>query len=283
VTRGLAGALGAAAAGALLVGASGRALEAPAPASAPAELLYLPSGGTLRVASLGQESVLADLLYLWAIQYYSDYTETHRHEYVEKVFTDAITELDPRYRDAYWLGALIMSVEAKDLDAALRLLDKGIAMNPGEWRLPYLAGWECYFQGRYDQAAAYFEKAISVPGAPRSIRRASAGMFSKKGDVGEALARWSELANDPGMDDETRAIAARRWSELIVERDLGAARAAIAVWRAQHAGIPPHSLEGLVRAGLLKAVPVAPGGGSYRYDALTGEVLPPDARVLGPS
>ena len=35
-----------------------------------------------------------------------------------------------------------MSVEARDTDMALGLLDKGIAANPRDWLLPYLAGWE---------------------------------------------------------------------------------------------------------------------------------------------
>ncbi len=37
------------------------------------QLLYLPNGSYLKLASLGQAAVLADLIYLWAIQYYSNY------------------------------------------------------------------------------------------------------------------------------------------------------------------------------------------------------------------
>ncbi len=51
---------------------SARALERLAPAENRAEqLLYLPNGKHLRLVSLGHAPLLADLIYLWAIQYYS--------------------------------------------------------------------------------------------------------------------------------------------------------------------------------------------------------------------
>jgi len=46
------------------------------------DLLYLPNGKYLRVLSLGQAPVVADVVYLWAIQYYSDYDRADRYRYV---------------------------------------------------------------------------------------------------------------------------------------------------------------------------------------------------------
>ena len=58
------------------------------------------------------------------------YEPEGRYRYVEHVFDRVITELDPRYIDAYWLGSLILILEGEDLDAGLRLLSKGAEHNP---------------------------------------------------------------------------------------------------------------------------------------------------------
>ena len=107
------------------------------------DLLYMPNGKYLKAISLGHAPLLADFVYLWAIQYYSDYTQADRYRYVEHVFGDVIAELDPGYIDPYWLGAVILTTEGKDEEAGLRLLDRGFEKNPSAWILPFLAGWEC--------------------------------------------------------------------------------------------------------------------------------------------
>ena len=177
-------------------------------------LLYLPNGRHLRAASLGHASLAADLVYIWAIQYYSDYRRSDRYRYVEHVFGDVIGELDPHYVDPYWLGALILIVEAHDLDGGLRLLDRGFEQNPDRWILPYLAGWECSHAGRFDRAADYFARAARVPGAPAFVTRMRAGMFARSGNLDEARAAWREVWDDPRSDAAARAIAERQMKAL---------------------------------------------------------------------
>ena len=57
------------------------------------DLLYLPNGKHLKILSLGHETLLADMIFLWAIQYYSNYEREDRYRYVEHVFGEVITEL----------------------------------------------------------------------------------------------------------------------------------------------------------------------------------------------
>ena len=132
----------------------------------PGELLYLPNGKFLKMASLGQAPLVADLIYIWAIQFYSEYEREDRFRYVNHVFATVIPELDPHYIDAYWLGALILIVENGDLEGGLALLDQGFVANPDKWILPYLAAWECWLAGEPERSAGYFELAAEVPEAP---------------------------------------------------------------------------------------------------------------------
>jgi tetratricopeptide (TPR) repeat protein len=234
-------------------------------------LLYLPNGKHLKLASLGHASVVADWIYIWAVQFYSDYERADRYRYVEHIFGDVISELDPHYVDAYWLGALIMTVEADDLEGALRLLDKGFRNNPETWMLPYLAGWECYHAGRLDLAIEYFTRAAEVPGAPDDIDRMRAGVIARTGNIVDALRLWIDLANDPGSDDATRAIAGRQIRRLTLRLHVQQLEQAVGVFR-DRAGRLPRDLEELVSAGVVDRLPQDPDGRPYAYDAVTGEV-----------
>lgn len=246
------------------------------------QLLYLPSGKYLRAMSLGNESLAASLVYLWSIQFYANYEREDRFRYVEHVYRDVITELDPHFVDAYWLGALILTVEKGDLEAGLGLLDKGFRENPEEWILPYLAGWEAERFGDHERAAAWFKAASDAPGAPHQLRRLQAGMVARSGDLGAAIRLWQEVFDDPRADDSARGVARRQIRDLQVRFDLRELREAIAAFRARHHR-NPRGTDELIAGGLITSVPLDPDGRPYTYDRRTGDVGSPAGRVLGAS
>jgi len=264
----------------LVAGTAGARLERLSESrSRTTQLLYLPNGNYLRVAALGQQSMLADLVYLWAIQFYANYERADRYRYVEHVFGEVITELDPYYLDAYWMGALIMTLEAHDLDAGLRLLDKGFEANPDEWILPYLAGWECRFAGQFVRAADYFRQAAMIPGAPAHVRRMVAGMYKLAGDIREALALWSEVLEDPDSDPASRAIAERQVRDLHTRADIDDLTEAAGQFRYDN-GIYPARLDELVTRGYVATLPLDPDGNAYDYDPQLGTVSSVAGRIL---
>jgi tetratricopeptide (TPR) repeat protein len=245
-----------------------------------APLLYLPSGRYLRVASLGFDGIAADALYLWSIQYYSNYRIEDRYRYVEHIYRDIITDLDPHYMDAYLTGALIMVIEAKQPESALRLLDKGIANNPAEWILAFEAGYVCYNDLRdYPRAAAYFEKAIAAPDVHPIVRRFYAEMYDRAGDKRTSLKEWSAI-EETADDDYVRAVAWNHVHDLKVDVDLGDIKSATEAFHARF-GRWPASLPDLERAGVLRDLPLDPEGRPYDYDAAAGRAGYGGSRVLG--
>ena len=44
-----------------------------------ASIIYIPSGKYLKHATFGYSSLMADLIYIWAIQYYGNYTIAERY------------------------------------------------------------------------------------------------------------------------------------------------------------------------------------------------------------
>lgn len=105
-------------------------------------------------------------------------------------------------------------------------------------------------------------------------------MTARSGDLREAIVRWQDVLHDSRNNDEARAIAARQIRTLSVRADVQDLDAAIAIYRGKN-GRPPRSLDELVRAGILSALPSDPDGNAYAYDPLAGTVSSVASRVLG--
>ncbi len=260
------------------VAALGRAqLERGGDDDVEAALLYLPKGPYLRALALGHEETLADLLYIWSIQYYSEYEDETRFEYLRQIYLGAITELDPRFGEAYLVGALIMSFEARDVDLALELYDKALEKMPEYWEAALWAGWECYYAGRYEMARSYWGRAAEMEGAPSQILRLGARMLEEQGSLEAAAAEYARIVENP-PDEKTGAIV-ERWLERVrTEILLRDTRAALESFRMTR-GSCPLTLDELVWAGLLPAPPVDRQGRLLRYDFGSCEVAPPGGSV----
>ncbi len=236
-----------------------------------AQVLYLPSGKYMKLVSLGFPELMADIIYLWSIQYYGDYQADDRYRFLEHIYANVIGELDPRYVDPYLIGSLIMTVEAQEPEMALRLLDKGIEANPDEWILPFEAGFLCFDElGDHVRAASYFRKALESPDAPPAIRRLLAEMYNRIGDKRTSLRHWLEVY-EGAEDGYVRDVAWRHVHDIRIEVDLMDLEEAIERHR-ELRGSPPVNLEALIESGVLDRVPLDPDGNPYHYDARSGEV-----------
>ena len=239
-------------------------------------LLFLPSGQYMQATSLGFQTVLADGIYLWSLQYYGHHRSAEGRRYIWRIF-DVITDLDPLFLDAYLTGALVMATDMSDPELALDLLDKGAAKNPGEWLLPMEAGYYCWLDLEdFARASEYFELALAVPGSPATLRRILAGMNEYAGDKTRALSMWLEIHDAATADGDERVvdIAWQHTYDLKIEIDMGALEAAIAQYRTDR-GRPPGALENLLQTGYISGLPVTPAGARYSYDPVTGRVADP--------
>lgn len=248
--------------------------------SPPSPLLYLPSGRALAPAALGFDDLLADVLYLWSIQYYSNYRIQDRYLYLDHIYREVITELDPHYLDAYQVGALIMSSEARQPEMALRLLDKGIANNPDDWLLAFDAGFLCESELHdYKRAAGYFEKALLSPDVHPAVRRFYAEMVSRAGDKRSSLRAWASIY-ESSTDPYVRSVSWNHVHDLKVDVDLQDLDAALDAY-AGKTGRRAARLEDLVAAGVVDGLPRDPEGEPYAYDARGGRAAYRGSRVLG--
>jgi len=237
-----------------------------------ASVIYIPSGKFLKYATLGYSSLAADLIYLWAIQYYSTYTVVDRFQNLEHIFS-IIAELDPRYTDPYEVGALIAAYEARDLNLAYKILDLGLAKNPDQWLFPFEAGHYAQMAKDYETAKRFYGKAMRIPGAPEIVKRLYAAAGFKTMDLKTAWEMWLEV-RDTAADERTRKIADNHLYQVKSAVDIGVIRAALAQFRTRYHHLPV-GLEELERVRILAPVPRDLDGRDYLYDPQKGEVSPP--------
>ncbi len=237
-----------------------------------ASIIYIPSGKYLKYATFGYSSLVADLIYIWAIQYYTTYTIVDRFQNLEHIFS-MIAELDPRYTDPYEIGALIAVNEARDLPLAYKILDLGLAKNPGEWIFPFEAGHYAQRARDYETARKYYEKSMNIPGAPEIAKRLYAATGFKVMDLEESWKTWLEVYNTAG-DARTRKIAGKHLYQVKAAADAKLLREAVDRFREQYRRLPAELGE-LVRFGILSALPQDLDGKEYLYNPKTGEIKPP--------
>ena len=236
-------------------------------------IIYIPSGQYLKFATFGNSSLLADLIYVWAIQYYSDYTIPDMYEYLDHIFS-IINELDPSYLDPYDIGAVIAAYEAEDLDLALKILDRGLEKNPEQWLFPYMAAhYAQMIKKDHKLAQEYYKKAMNIEEVPPIVERLYANAIFKSMDYKRALQTWLEIYKT-AEDERTKKIASNHIYNITTTIDIQKINEAIAKFKESY-GRNPMELSQLVKAGFLDSLPKDLDGKEYIYDSRTGEVKTP--------
>ncbi len=232
-------------------------------------IIYIPSGAYLKPATFGFPSLAADIVFLWAIQYYGNPEIPNKFAYFTHIFS-IISELDPRYIDPYEVGALIAVYDGRDTALALKILDMGAAKNPDQWIFPFEAGHYALARKDFDTAKAYFQKAMDIPGAPVLIRRLFANAAYKTMDYQTSWETWKSVY-ETAADEQIRKIASNHLYQVKAAVDIAALKNAVFDFRAR-TGRNPEDLEDLVRAGLIRQVPRDFDDKDYAYDPRSGAV-----------
>jgi hypothetical protein len=202
----------------VLAGWHGQRIEAMQPApTGEAEMQLYPSGRLLGCLSLGQPTLLADLAWLQAIQYYGKHRlEDRRYPLAEHLF-NVITEIDPQFRSAYIFGALVLEEETGTLDRSRALFRRGMGANSDDWMIAFHRGFLEYLRGDVSVGAMQMLWASRIPGAPPYVARLAAHACGQTGRRQTAIRIWEEIARrseDPAM----RLLAEQRLLDLRGDR-----------------------------------------------------------------
>ena len=226
---------------------------------APAEELYV-KPETARRLSLGFSGLAADWYWMRSLQYVGrkviDSREPLQLDDLSPLglkllhpLLDTATTLDPQFMSAYEYGAVVLP--AVDRESAVRLIHKGIAANPHEWRFYHHLGYIRWQEGRLREASKFYLEGSRVPGAPDWMETMAARLEAEGGDRELAREMFRRM-HDEAQDERVRELARKRLMQVASfdERDL--IRRVLEAYRAR-AGRCPESLSAL--APVLRRVP----------------------------
>jgi hypothetical protein len=167
---------------------------------------YAPSPQAAPFVSLGYREAYADYLWIRVLTYVGGDDDRAR---ATRQLVEAIVALDPRYQRIYAWGGLAMSAVGtgateEDYLAAIRVLERGAREFPRDWRIPLYAG-QIYVTNLHtdDEAKAkewqaagarWLERAVRVPGAPKTTATLAAHLRTKLGQREQAIRDLRELA-----------------------------------------------------------------------------------------
>jgi tetratricopeptide (TPR) repeat protein len=251
-------------------------------------VLYIQSGTAVKRMALSYSSVLADVYWIRALQYYGGNrlsSDGQRDYTLLYPLLDITTTLDPYFDIAYRFGAIYLAEDypggAGRPDLAVKLLEKGYERQPGKWRYLQDIGFVHYWwRSDFSEAAAWFEKAAKVPGAPWWMKSLAAVTLAEGGDRRSSRILWESLLNG-GDNDWLRREAERRLGQLDAMDQLDVLKEAAQRY-ALATGRVPASWQDLIRAGYLRSEPYDPTGTPYRIDQPPGVVRLSRASPLYP-
>jgi tetratricopeptide (TPR) repeat protein len=192
------------------------------------ERLYL-TGKTLKRMSLGFNGLVADWYWMRSLQYVGQKIINHPGEFqlddlsplnlrLLYPLLDTATTLDPKFAVAYQYGAVVLPAISED--DAIRLIKKGMAENPENWRLYQHLGYIYWKRGDYKLAGEAYGEGARIAGAPRWMQEMSGRMAAEGGShamAREIYQRLYEETNDTSMKE----LMARRLMQVdsFEERD----------------------------------------------------------------
>lgn len=235
----------------------------------------LPRREIARLAALGFESLLADYYWLQAVQLVGgEVANPARHAADVGRYTELVTALDPWVDHPYRFAALWMSDDREAVHAANRLLERGIAYHPEEWRNRFYLSFNHLYQlGDAQAAARELEGAVGLPGAPTYLGRLLARLRSAGGDLDAAEAYLETLLElDPTLwfqiayEEALVEIETERRARVLDEaRERFRAENGFDLLRVEELAWGPHAV--------LFTIPAEPSGAEWKIDEKTDQIV----------
>lgn len=113
---------------------------------------------------------------------------------------DLVTELSPKLRAAYTMGATSLTIIVNDFAGASKLFDKGVREFPNDWVLLGRAAYHALYEEKNNEKAAALLQRAARNGAPPWYYLLATRLYGKEGraELAENLLRQFE--SDPNPD-----------------------------------------------------------------------------------
>ncbi len=250
------------------------------------EELLLRSGSAVREMSLGYDSLLADVYWTRAVQYYGSRAGVPGAKFdLLWPLLDISTTLDSKLTVAYRFGAIFLSepppAGAGRPDLAIALVKRGIAANPDDWYLNGDLGFLYYWRmSDYPNAAAAYLEGSKNPKAPSWLGMMAARVLEKGGSLETSRMIWSQIYQS-SQDKTVREKAMEMVLGIRAQEDEEQLNGLAEEYKKRF-GHFPRSGSDLQDAGLVRGVPTDPAGYPYVLGTDGESSLDPRSPVVIP-
>ncbi len=227
------------------------------------ELAYFPSGKFLKPVVIEYENFVADLVWLRAIQYYGHHLMTdRRYTWLGHIF-NILTQLDPKFVGAYRFGGMTLAWDAREPEEAIKLLRRGMRLNPLRWEFPFDIAFIYYMILKdYERAGDYFYLAGRMPetwGISQRWAAFSYGKSENRRDFGKII--FQDLYQST-KNPEMKKIARRGLKFIKREEDIDYLQGGVDKYYQKYKKYPKN-LQELLTFGFIDSIPKEPTGGFY--------------------
>lgn len=230
----------------------------------------VPPLGILNVLSLGNPSVVADILWLQSIQYFGGGNPYGGYPALGPLM-NTITQLDPKDEYPYEFGLIVLPY-MNQLDSALTLGQRGTKELPNNGLISFYLASDYLLNAKdYKKAAEYYDRASKLPDGPSASKRLAAVALSQVdtnlSDRLAAEAFWKTVYEN--ATDESSREQAKNWymhMQMVYQIEKAASDFKASTGRY------PNNQEELVKAKLLPSVLVSPAHRRFDLDPKTGKV-----------
>jgi tetratricopeptide (TPR) repeat protein len=245
--------------------------------------LLLSSPRAIEKLSLGYDSLLGDVYWTRAVQYYgSRLAEPHPNFDLLWPLLNITTTLDPKLVVAYHFGAVFLSeqvVGANRTDLAIKLVQRGIKANPDNWYLCGDLGFLYYWRMKdYPDAVSAYLEGSKLPAAPPWMKLMAARVSAMGGSIETSRMIWSEIYEST-KDRNVRNMAKKELTALKAQADEEHLDEIAADYKKRF-GQYPRSTEELRAAGLVRGIPLDPEGYPYIFGADGKSRLDPRSPIV---
>jgi hypothetical protein len=250
----------------------------PAPQVDRPGFMYLRSAAVVKRVVVDYKGIAADMYWIRALQHFGEERLSppeHRRTYALLYpLLDLTTTLDPYFSIAYRFGAIFLGEPYPGgpgrPDLAVALLQKGLVAQPDRWQYMMDLGFVHYWHLHdYRLAAATFQRASELPGAPSWLRPLAAVTLAEGGHRDASRALWQQLSQseEPWLRDS----AALRLAQLDAMDAIESLQARVQAFREAHPA-EPVTWDRLVAGRLIPGVPLDSSGTPFALDPATGAI-----------
>lgn len=233
----------------------------------------------LKIMSLGYDEIISDIYWMRAIQYFYGDNLSDRNVDVTYKYFNIITELDPKFVNAYRYGASYLGephpLGLGNIQMGSDMYDKGKLHNPDNFRLPLEQGFMYFLNNDdHEKASELFLEASEKPGLNEkrraSIKGMAASALNKVGNRKLAKQIWMDIYEN-NTNEGRRNFALLNLKELNT-KDIEDKLTNFAKKYEEKYGTFPDKIEDLLILKEVKKIPIDHEGNQFIIDFETKSV-----------